>query len=86
MRNFTPGSGESSPFGCLSERELQTVMMIVNGSKVQAIADAFCVTAKTVNTYRYRIFEKLGINSDVELVLFALKHKLLELETEDVQA
>jgi two-component system invasion response regulator UvrY len=67
-----------SPFEKLSERELQTAILIANGVKVQTIANTFCVSPKTVNTYRYRIFEKLDINSDVELTLLAVRHKILE--------
>ncbi|MCA0901515.1 response regulator [Microbulbifer agarilyticus] len=73
-------SGGSSPFDGLSERELQTAVMIVNGSKVAEIAKTLAVSPKTVNTYRYRIFEKLGLNSDVELTLLAVKHHVLDPE------
>ena len=79
LRSFT--DKDASPFDQLSERELQTAMMIVNGEKVQAIADSFCVSPKTVNSYRYRIFDKLSIDSDVELVLLAVKHKMIEIES-----
>lgn len=79
LRSIAP-AGECSPFESLSERELQTSIMIANGTRVQEIADSFCVSTKTVNTYRYRIFEKLSINSDVELALLAVRHKLLDLE------
>ena len=70
----------SSPFNQLSERELQTAMMIVRGLKVGSIADMFCISAKTVNSYRYRIFEKLHVNSDVELAIFAIKHKIFDID------
>lgn len=70
-----------SPFESLSERELQTTVLIANGKKVQEIADTFCVSPKTVNSYRYRIFDKLNVNSDVELTLLAVRHNVLELET-----
>lgn len=79
LKNFG-GKGDSSPFELLSERELQTAIMIANGHKVQEIADSFCVSPKTVNSYRYRIFDKLNLNSDVELALLAVKHKILDLE------
>lgn len=79
LRNFT-GGNEQSPFERLSERELQTATMIANGKKVQTIADAFNVSPKTINSYRYRIFEKLAINSDVELTILAIKHKILDVE------
>jgi DNA-binding NarL/FixJ family response regulator len=51
-----------SPFDLLSEREIQIALMI----------------AKTVNTYRYRIFEKLSITSDVELALLAVRHGMVD--------
>lgn len=81
LRNFGGGNSDTSPFDSLSERELQTSVMIANGIKVQGIADAFCVSPKTVNSYRYRIFDKLKVNSDVELTLLAVKYRVLDLES-----
>ncbi len=80
LRNFSGVKSEASPFEQLSERELQTAIMIANGTKVNQIAESFCVSPKTVNSYRYRIFEKLNINSDVELALLAVKYKMLDVE------
>lgn len=68
---------KSSPFESLSEREMQITMMIVNCQKVQEISDRLFLSPKTVNSYRYRIFEKLNIDSDVELTLLAVRHGLL---------
>lgn len=73
-------SGKSSPFETLSERELQIAFMIVNGKRVADIAETLSVSPKTVNTYRYRIFEKLGLQSDVELTLLAVKYQFLDPE------
>jgi len=67
-----------NPFEALSEREMQIAMMVVSCHKVQNISDKLCLSPKTVNTYRYRIFEKLDINSDVELVLMAIRHGMLD--------
>lgn len=80
LKNFSGVKSEASPFEQLSERELQTAIMIANGIKVNQIAESFCVSPKTVNSYRYRIFEKLNINSDVELALLAVKYKMLDVE------
>lgn len=80
LRTFSGGNGHETPFEKLSQRELQTAMLIANGQKVNDIANTFCVSPKTVNSYRYRIFEKLDINSDVELTLLAVKHNLLDPE------
>ncbi|MBB3168460.1 response regulator [Simiduia aestuariiviva] len=81
MKNFGGRKGEQSPFELLSERELQTALMIANGQKPTDIAATFNVSPKTVNTYRYRIFEKLNIGSDVELTLMAVKHHVLDPES-----
>jgi two-component system invasion response regulator UvrY len=56
------------------------VTMIVKGVKAKSIADTFCISAKTVNSYRYRIFEKLHINSDVELAILAIKYRMFDLD------
>lgn len=60
-------------FQRLSEREREIALMVVNCRKVQDISDALCLSPKTVNTYRYRVFEKLGISSDVELALMVVR-------------
>jgi two-component system, NarL family, invasion response regulator UvrY len=81
LRNFSGAGNQETPFEKLSQRELQTAMLIANGQKAADIANAFCVSPKTVNSYRYRIFEKLDINSDVELTLLAVKYNLLDPES-----
>lgn len=70
--------GQESLFDRLSERELQIAMMVVDCQKVQDISDKLCLSPKTVNSYRYRIFEKLEISSDVELALMAVRFGLLD--------
>ena len=52
--------------------------MIANCQKVQTISDKLCLSPKTVNTYRYRIFDKLSISSDVELALLAVRHGMVD--------
>ncbi|MDR9467829.1 LuxR C-terminal-related transcriptional regulator, partial [Marinospirillum sp.] len=68
----------NNPFSQLSEREMQVALMIVNCQKVQEIADSLFVSPRTINTYRYRIFEKLEVRNDVELTHLALRYKLLD--------
>lgn len=71
---------DESPFESLSERELQVMLMITMGMKVQDIAEKLCLSPKTVNSYRYRIFEKLRVKNDVELTLLAIRNGLVESE------
>ena len=69
-----------SPFDLLSEREMQVLIMITSGQKVNEVADQLCLSPKTVNSYRYRLFDKLSISSDVELTHLAIRHKLIDVE------
>ncbi|NIP31602.1 MAG: UvrY/SirA/GacA family response regulator transcription factor [Candidatus Dadabacteria bacterium] len=69
---------EKTSFDNLSNRELQIAMMIVKGYKVKDIAEKLNLSPKTVNSYRYRIFSKLKIKGDVELVRLALQYGLIE--------
>ncbi|MBF8757782.1 UvrY/SirA/GacA family response regulator transcription factor [Pseudomonas guariconensis] len=75
LKSFQP---QGSPFDVLSEREIQIALMIVGCQKVQIISDKLCLSPKTVNTYRYRIFEKLSVTSDVELTLLAVRHGMVD--------
>jgi two-component system invasion response regulator UvrY len=77
---------DGSPLDALSERELQVMLMITQGVKVPEIADALHLSTKTINTYRYRIFEKLKVNTDVELTRFAMSKGLLEIISDENDA
>jgi len=68
---------DGNPFEGLSERELEIALMLVKGAKVPDIASFLSISAKTVNTHRYRMFEKLNVANDVELTHLALRHKLI---------
>lgn len=72
------GGGEENPFDSLSERELQIMLMITKGEKVQDISKQLNLSSKTVNSYRYRMFEKLNISGDVELTHLAIRHGMLD--------
>jgi len=69
---------QESPFDELSEREMQVMLLITRCVSVQTIAERLFLSAKTINGYRYRIFEKLNIKNDVELTYLAMKHRLIE--------
>lgn len=69
---------QSSPFDELSEREMQITIMIVGCQKVAEISEKLFLSPKTVNSYRYRIFEKLNIESDVELTHMAVRYGLVD--------
>lgn len=69
-----------TPLSSLSERELQIMMMITKGLKVNEIAETLNLSPKTVNSYRYRMFSKLNISGDVELTHLAIRHGIVTSE------
>lgn len=66
-----------NPFDCLSERELQVLMLLVKEKRVQDIADQLYLSPKTVSTYRSRLLQKLGVDNDIALARLALQHGVL---------
>jgi len=69
-----------NPFDSISEREMQIAMMIFQCKKVSEIADKLCLSPKTVNSYRYRMFDKLNVVGDVQLTLLAVEHKIIDVQ------
>ena len=67
-----------SPFDQLSSREMQVMIMATGGHSVQDISDKLHLSPKTVSTYRSRLFQKLGVNNDVELTRLALRYGVIE--------
>ena len=61
----------------LSAREFQCMMMIVNGQGTQEISEVLELSPKTVSTYRHRLYEKIGVENDVELTHFAIRNALV---------
>jgi two-component system invasion response regulator UvrY len=71
-------SQSDNPFTDLSERELQIMVMVTRGEKVTDVAEQLNLSSKTVNSYRYRMFEKLNISNDVELTHLAIQYGVIE--------
>lgn len=56
---------------------MQIMLMVINCQRVHDISENLHLSPKTVNSYRYRIFDKLKVGSDVELALLAVKHGVI---------
>ncbi|MDD1618381.1 MAG: response regulator [Methylococcaceae bacterium] len=67
-----PGYYES-PFSKLSRRESEVVDLILQGKSIKEMSELLILSDKTVNTYRYRLYDKLNIKNDVELTRLAFK-------------
>lgn len=70
--------GADSPFEELSTRELEVAMMLAQGLTAVQIAKRLKLSAKTVATYKYRLFEKLAIDNVVTLAHLATQHGLMD--------
>jgi DNA-binding NarL/FixJ family response regulator len=67
-----------SPFDELSARELEIAMMLARGRSMPDIAGRLNISAKTVATYKYRLFDKLNVDNVVTLSHLATLHGLTD--------
>ena len=61
----------------LSDRELQTLVMIASGKRLSDIAEQLTLSPKTVSVYRARVLEKLGLQNNSELTVYAIRQGLV---------
>lgn len=66
---------QASPFAHLSKKEMDVAFLIMSGKRNAGIAQELNISHKTVSTYKTRIFKKLNIESDTQLVMYAYKHE-----------
>lgn len=72
------GEANRRPHHQLSNRELQTLLLLAEGKSVKEIGAHLGLSGKTVSTYRSRVLEKLGLKSTVELARYALANQLIK--------
>ena len=70
--------GEGSPFDQLSPRELEVAMLLVRGLRQEDIAKRLSLSAKTINTHKSRLFEKLDIKDNIALARLAGQYGLTD--------
>ena len=75
----TPGDAQGQ-FVNLSRRELELVLYTAQGLGTLAVAQRLSLSPKTVSTYRRRVYDKLGVDNDIDLVKLAAGHGLITLE------
>jgi two-component system invasion response regulator UvrY len=76
-RNLGPDA-DRLPHEKLSERELQVFVRLAQGETIGAIAESLSLSVKTVSTFRSRVMEKLGLQSNSDLTYYALKNGLIQ--------
>ncbi|WP_226468210.1 response regulator [Luteimonas panaciterrae] len=68
--------GDGTPFDALSPRELEVAMLLLQGLRQEDIAKKLSLSAKTVNTHKARLFEKLAIQDNIALARLAGQYGL----------
>jgi two-component system, NarL family, invasion response regulator UvrY len=66
-----------NPHEKLSDRELQTLVLIASGKRLSDIAVELMLSPKTVSVYRARVLEKLGLANNSEMTVYAIRHGLV---------
>jgi DNA-binding NarL/FixJ family response regulator len=69
--------GQRAPHELLSDREFEVMRRLGSGLTVSQIASELAISAKTVSTYRTRIFEKMAVDSNADLVRYAARYGLI---------
>lgn len=67
----------TSPLDNLSAREKQVLALVASGHTNKEVADELGLSVKSVETYRHRVVEKLGLSNRADLVRFALQSGLI---------
>jgi DNA-binding NarL/FixJ family response regulator len=75
LTELKPRLARSKGMALLTPREQEVIHLVAEGLKNREIAQRLHVTEHTVSNYLYRIFDKLGVSSRVELILYALSRQ-----------
>lgn len=71
---------EDSPEAVLSDREMQVLIQLARGSTSREVSKALGLSLSTIETYRSRILEKLGLRNNSDMTRFAIRRGLIEVE------
>ena len=71
-------AGGDTPFDSLSPRELEVALLITQGLRQEDIARRLSLSAKTINTHKSRLFEKLGVRDPIALARMASRYGMAD--------
>ncbi len=69
---------EKAPHEKLTDREFQVFCLLATGKKLKGIADELCLSINTISTYRSRILHKMGMESNADLIRYAIKNSMVK--------
>lgn len=70
-------SNKAVPDEVFSDRELEIIEMCRHGMTAKAIADKLCISPRTVSNHKANIFSKMGINSNYDMIEYAVAHGII---------
>lgn len=76
--NLARSPKEAAPHEALSDRELQVLRMLAIGKSVKQIGHELALSEKTISTYRTRLLVKMNLDSNAELMRYALRVGLVD--------
>lgn len=77
LAGHVDGDGQGAPHELLSDREFEVMRRLGSGLTVSQIAAELALSPKTVSTYRARIFEKMAVATNADLVRYAARYGLI---------
>lgn len=78
-RHLKTGSEEQPADDTLSAREREILVAVCRGLSNQEIADSLFISKRTVDKHRANILEKTGCRNTADLVVYAIKNRLVEI-------
>jgi DNA-binding NarL/FixJ family response regulator len=78
LASYIEQDTERLPHESLSDRELQVFLLLGSGKTVTNISRELSLSVKTVSTYRTRVLEKMHMDSNAQLIRYAIQHQLIE--------
>lgn len=75
---FKTSADKENPVSTLSDRELQVLVMLARGHVVKEVSEKLSLSPSTVETYRRRLMEKLGLRNLSDITRLAIRSGLIE--------
>lgn len=75
-----PSNSDSDEFSLLSAREKEIFVLYADGKSTREISEKLFISVKTVGTHKQHIFEKLDLKSNSDLIKYAIKNGLIQLD------
>jgi len=75
-----PSETEAETYTELSEREMEILKLYAEGKSTREISEKLFISVKTVGTHKQHILEKLGLKTNADMVKYAIKEGLIQLQ------